>query len=130
MKSIRDLVVLWNLRDDAPDGHDAGVKVADHPPSHDSEFDCTWGGCNRYVHTLGWEDRKKMAFIEAVHIHGVDGLGPSMVDINREFMKIAEYVDGCSDEFLQSVLGSSSKMQHARNEADRIKKIDRKRRLI
>jgi len=89
--SIKHCFVAWNPGTDQ-------VALIGHPDysGRCGPYVMTWGACNSYIHDLDFESRKKMVFIEAMHMIVRDKCDPQAV--HKVLLDLEEYIDGCADD--------------------------------
>ena len=91
MRSAKDSMICWNPGTDQ-------VAIVPHPDRQglSDKYLMTGLGAYKHVKEATFEDRKTIAFIEAVHLIIRDGCEPHAV--HQAMMKLEEYRDGCADD--------------------------------
>lgn len=89
-QNLTNTMICWN-----PGGAVALVPWPDRAGASD-RFEMSGGACYGEVKRASFEQRKAMAFIEAMHLIVRDGCDPA--EVNRVLMGLEEYRAGCSGD--------------------------------
>ena len=86
-KSIKNYMVIWK---------DGGFVELERWPARGPSKGKSWGACYASLQEASFEERKKAAFIQAVHMIVRDKCDPALV--HRVLSELEEYQDGCADD--------------------------------